>query len=242
MVEHAQHRELVSKRFEMAAAAALAAVLALAASPARAFFDCAAALVLAMDVSSSVDAREHALQVGGLAQAFRDEEVIDTILIEGGIMVAAFKWSGWRHQDVVADWTPLTDRAAILAFADRIEAAPRRFTQWPTGLGQALAFAAEMHMQNPVGCRRRIVDVSGDGVNNDGAVPAFFRLRGALDGLVINGLVIRGATPDPEPYYREQVIQGPGAFVIAVENYDDYPPAILRKLLRELQPPFAALD
>ncbi|MFN3615487.1 MAG: DUF1194 domain-containing protein [Rubrimonas sp.] len=222
-------------------AAAGAALLALAA-PARAFFDCAAALVLAMDVSSSVDAREHDLQVRGLADALRNEEVIDTILAEGGVMAAAFQWSGWRHQAIMADWTPLIDRASILAFADAVEAAPRAFTRWPTGLGQALGFAAEMHMQNPVTCRRRIVDVSGDGVNNDGPVPAFFRLRGALDGLTINGLVIRGATPDPEPHYREQVIQGPGSFVIAVESYDDYPPAILRKLLRELQPPFAAMD
>jgi hypothetical protein len=221
-------------------AAALA--FAVAAAPAAAL-DCSAALVLALDVSSSVDGREYALQMQGLAAALRDPAVIETILTPAGsgVLATAFVWSGFRHQEVVADWTWLGDEAAIHAFADRLAAAPRRFDHWPTALGRAAGFGVERFRAAPLPCRRRIVDISGDGANNDGVGPEWYRARGDFDGVTINGLVIRGATPDPEAYYRSHVIHGPGAFVEVIDSYEDYAPAILRKLLRELQPPFAAL-
>jgi len=222
---------------------ALAAAAAAALTPAAArALDCAAALVLAIDVSSSVDAREHRLQMSGLAAAFRDAAVVETILGEGGIMIAAFAWSGYQHQEMLVDWRWLGDATAIAAFADALAAAPRRYDHWPTALGQAAAFAAQLHARNPASCRRAIIDVSGDGANNDGVGPEFHRDRGVFEGITINGLAIRGAEPDPAQYYVTNLIHGPGAFVEAVESYDDYPAAILRKLLRELQPPFAALD
>lgn len=221
--------------------AALAFAIALA--PATAWAQgCAVALVLAIDVSSSVDPREYRLQMAGLGAAFRDAAVIETILGEGGVMASAFAWSGYQHQEIMVDWRWLGDEAAIRAFADDLQGAPRRYDHWPTALGQAAAFAAKLHARNPNPCRRSVVDVSGDGVNNDGVGPEFHRARGEFDGLTINGLAIKGAEPDPEAYFREFLIQGPGAFVEAIDSYDDYAPAILRKLLRELQPPFAALD
>jgi hypothetical protein len=218
-------------------AGALAAAAALAPAAARAL-DCSVALVLALDVSASVDAAEYALQMGGLAAAFRDEAVIETILSPpgSGIMVSAFLWSGFQHQEIAVDWTWLGDRAAIAGFADALETAPRRHDHWPTALGRATGFAADLHGRNPVSCGRRVIDVSGDGANNDGVAPDWYRSRGWFDGITINGLVILGATPDPEAYYRAQVLHGPGAFLEIADFFTDYPEAILRKLLRELQP------
>lgn len=221
--------------------AAAAGLLAAALAGPAAARDCAAALVLALDVSSSVDAKEYVLQMTGLAAALRHPEVVEAIAPGGGqgIMAAAFAWSGFQHQEIVVDWTWLGDRAAIEAFAARLETAPRRYDHWPTALGRAAAFSAQMHANNPVACDRRITDVSGDGANNDGVGPEWFRARGQLDGITINGLVILGADPDPAAYYRDMLIQGPGAFVEVADSFEDYAAAILRKLLRELQPAFA---
>jgi hypothetical protein len=225
-----------------AAAAGLALAAALSA-PAAAQ-DCAAALVLALDVSSSVDAAENHLQMQGLAAAFRDPAVIETILYPpgSGIMAAAFAWSGFQHQEILIDWTWLGDKPSIAAFADRIATARRLYDHWPTSLGRAADFGARLHDSNPVPCRRKILDISGDGANNDGVGPEWYRARGVFDGLTVNGLVIRGADPDPVAYYRENVITGPGAFIEIADGYEDYARAILRKLLRELQPPFAMLE
>ena len=225
------------------AAGAAALALWLGAAPAQAM-NCHAALALALDVSSSVDAAENALQMQGLATAFRDPAVIETILSPpgSGIMAAAYAWSGFQHQEVIVEWSWLGDRSSILGFAERIASATRRYDHWPTSLGRAVAFGAQLHERNPRPCRRRILDVSGDGANNDGVGPDWYRARGDLDRLTVNGLVIRGADPDPVVYYRENVIHGPGAFLEVADSYDDYPRAILRKLLRELQPPFAALE
>jgi len=229
----------VSAARGMRVAAALA--LGLAAAPAAAR-NCATALVLAIDVSSSVDAREYALQMGGLAAALRDPQVVDAIAPGAGIgiMATAFVWSGFQHQETVVPWTWLGDRDTVHAFARAIETAPRRYDHWPTALGRAAAFAAGLHARNPVPCDRQVVDVSGDGANNDGVGPDWYRGRGQLDGLVINGLVILGADVDPYAYYRDVLIQGPGAFVEVADGFDAYAEAILRKLLRELQPAFAA--
>ncbi|WP_093255250.1 DUF1194 domain-containing protein [Rubrimonas cliftonensis] len=220
--------------------AAAAALLALAPVGARAL-DCTAALVLALDVSSSVDAAEYALQMQGLAAALRDPAVVETILSPpgAGVMASAFAWSGFQHQELLIDWTWLGDRASIEAFAASLAAAPRRYDHWPTALGRATGFAAALHGENPVPCRRRVVDVSGDGANNDGVGPQWHRERGAFEGITFNGLVIAGADPDPVLYYRAEVLHGPGAFLEVIHSYTDYPGAILRKLLRELQPPFA---
>ncbi|TVQ58142.1 MAG: DUF1194 domain-containing protein [Rhodobacteraceae bacterium] len=234
MGQHGEHGRVVR--------AAALAVAALAPAAARAL-DCSVALVLALDVSASVDASEYALQMGGLAAAFRDEAVIETILSpEGsGIMASAFMWSGFHHQEVAIDWTWLGDRAAIAAFADALAVAPRGRRDLPTALGRAMAFGAEMLRRAPGDCARKVMDVSGDGVNNDGVEPDWYRSRGWFDGITINGLVIRGATPDPEPYFRAQVLHGPGAFLEVARFYTDYPEAILRKLLRELQPAAAMM-
>jgi Ca-activated chloride channel homolog len=222
-------------------AALLAAAGPAAAAGGGAAASCSTALALGLDVSSSVDAFEHRLQTGGLAAAFRDEAVVDAILggTGTGVMVAVYEWSGFHQQDLMVRWTWLGDRAAIGALADRLDGHVRRLDTWPTSLGRAVEFAVQLHGENPRECTRRIIDISGDGINNHGVGPEWYRERGVLDGFTVNGLAIRGAVPDPVQYYRDKLIHGPGAFVEVADGYDDYARAILRKLLRELQTPIA---
>ena len=218
-------------------AAALAMAGALA--PASALsFECKAALALALDMSKSVDAAERQLQARGLAAALLSESVQAAILSpEGsGVMAAAYLWGGGYEQELIVDWTRLDSRSSIERFAATIARRGRFGRGRATAIGEALRYGAYLHRRNPVACGDRILDVSGDGVNNNGRKPAFFRERGELDGLRINGLVIVGATPDPVGYYLDEVIQGPGAFVIDIDNYSRYAEAMERKLLRELSP------
>ncbi len=228
----------------MVTARQLGLLLALAAPAAGAEAQgepCGVALALGLDVSSSVDADEHDLQTQGLASAFRDGAVVDAILggIGDGVMVTVYEWSGFYQQEVIVDWSWLDSPEAIRAFADRLSASGRNSESWPTSLGRAVEFATRLHDANPRLCARRIIDISGDGVNNHGAGPDWYAARGMLDGYTVNGLAIRGASPDPADYYGKHLIHGPGAFVEIAESYADYPRAILRKLLRELQAPVA---
>lgn len=213
-------------------------------------FECHTALVLGLDASRSVDARESRLQREGLAQALVSPEIIDAIApYEGlGAVALAFEWSNPSDQLVLAPWTVLDGPEAIAAFAARIVEGPEIPRRWKTGIGPAMRFAADAFALAPVPCFRRVVDISGDGPGNAGVAPEILRAAGAFDGLTINGLVIRhpendsAQPPDKDPlsYYQRNVIHGPGAFIVETRSYDDYPEAIRRKLLRELAPPMAA--
>lgn len=216
----------------MRAALALAALLA--ATPAAAQ-QCRLALVLGLDISSSVNSSEYGIQIGGLAQAFRTPEVVDAILSPPGtgIAVAAFEWSGQYQQDVIVGWTVLASEADIAGFAARLDAHERSYAEFPTAVGKALQFGAELFAGAPP-CQRRVIDISGDGANNDGVGPGYFRDKNLFDGIVINGLAIQGAEPDPAEYYREHVMHGQGAFVVTARYFEDYPPVIIGKLLREI--------
>jgi hypothetical protein len=214
----------------------LAVLALLAAWPAAA--ECRLALAMGLDVSSSVDDAEYAVQKGGLAAAFRDPEIREALLGQDGeVRVLVYEWSGYYQQDLIADWTPLTSPGAIEAFANRLDAHLRTYSVFPTALGRGVEFGARQFARLPGPCARRVIDISGDGVNNLSVEPEYYRRRGALDGVVINGLVIRGATPDPEPYYRAQVVSGPGSFLMVADGFEDYPELIREKLLREIAPP-----
>lgn len=234
MGQHGKHRILVIR------AILLAVLVALAPPVARA--TCSTALVLGLDVSSSVDSAEYRLQINGLADAFRSRPVQDAILSGpgDGILVSAFEWSGMWQQHLLADWTWIVDRRAIELFADLLQSRAREREMWPTALGRASEFAAALHRRAPRECWRKVIDISGDGVNNAGVGPDWYRARGDFEGLVINGLVIRGADPDPLGYYLETVIHGPGAFVEVADSYAGYSDAIERKLVRELTSPLAS--
>lgn len=202
---------------------------------------CTVALALAIDVSASVDPAEQRLQLDGVAAALMSPRVRDAILSgpNSGVAAAAFAWSGVFDQTSIAPWRFLDSPAAIEQFASEISGFSTQARRRPTAIGAALGHAARLHARNPFVCGRRVVDVAGDGVGNDGLSAARQRARGVLAGLEINGLVIRGAAPDPYPHYVEEVIQGPGAFVIAIDGYEDYERAMIEKLLRELTPMFA---
>jgi hypothetical protein len=225
------------RRLGLLAVAAGALVMAgvLPGPPARAAAACPLALVLALDVSSSVDDSEHELQRQGLADAFRDPEVQAAILATGGLLVTAFEWSGREQQVVQADWTWVETAAEIGLFAERIARAPRSYRRYPTALGYALGYAAIRHSQAPRDCARRVVDMSGDGINNEGFPPESAYRAFDYSAITVNGLVIEGDRPDPVRYYRDRVIRGPGAFVEVARGFGDYARAMKRKLLREIE-------
>ena len=198
---------------------------------------CGLELILAMDVSRSVVNAEYDLQMGGLADAFRNDEVAEAIRwIPGGAMVTVTQWSGPSNQKQTIPWRHLTTEAEAFAFADEIDAMPRQFFAAYTAVGEALWHAGKLSATNPRPCTRRVVDVSGDGASNRGRAPRGIADKLAASGVTVNGLAIKGAAPDPETYYAANVIAGPGAFLEVAQGFEDYAEAIQRKLLRELSP------
>ena len=196
--------------------------------------ECEVALVLALDASSSVNAKEFQLQSKGLAAALLDKDVGAAIEGVGGVLMTAYEWSGRRQHAIIADWSMLTDEQSIYRFAARLEAHSRAYVEFPTAVGYALGFGAVRFASAPVLCNRRVIDVSGDGVHNEGFPPASAYRAFDFAGVTVNGLVIKGEIPDPEPYYRKNVLFGPGAFLEVATGYEDYANAMKRKLLREI--------
>ncbi len=222
------------------AAALLAASLTVSGTPADAA-ECDLELVLAMDVSRSVVASEFDLQMGGLATAFRDPEVAEAITwITGGVMTTVTQWSGPEAQTQSIPWTHLTTAASATAFADAIERLDRAFFASYTAIGDALFHANSLSATNPLRCKRRVIDVSGDGASNRGRPARQIADALAANGATVNGLVIMGAWPDPAEFYLRNVVRGDGAFMETAANFSDYAAAIKRKLLRELTPQVAA--
>lgn len=222
------------------AALAAAAALGLAAAPAK---GCELALVLAIDVSSSVSWSEYDLQRGGHARAFRDPEVVETILGLGGMSVMLVHWSGTAHQERITPWRRLDTETAIAAFADELAVAPRRYDIFSTALGDLLSSLEPVWTEEVDDCARRVVDVSGDGVSNAGGPVGPPRARLIEEGVTINGLVIvtdELVEAEPYPFYRDQVIGGPGAFLIRANEFEAYAEAFRRKLLQELKGPVVA--
>jgi hypothetical protein len=202
-------------------------------------------LILAIDSSDSVDSGEYALQVGGLAQAFRDPEVHRAIRggMLGSIVVAVIEWSGRYQQIVQIPWTRLDGPAAALAFADEIADLQRAFDEGVTSISGALDFASGQFDGNGFVAARRVIDISSDGVQNQGRRIDLAREATLARDVTINALVILNEMPDLEEYFGERVIGGFGAFVMAANDYPDYPEAIRRKLLREIgQTPVSVLD
>ncbi len=215
----------------MIRALALALALAPAAAPA-----CEVALVLAIDVSGSVDASEYRLQMDGLAAALRDPGVGEA-LEAAGALLAVTHWSGASRQQVVAGWTEADGPAAIAALAHAVETAPRADRHFSTAIGEALRHAAALLDAAPLRCRRRVIDVSGDGRNNEGRPPGPVRDALVRREIQINGLAIEIENEGVAAHYRDEVIGGGAAFVMTAKDFEDYPRAIRRKLLRELTAP-----
>ena len=214
-------------------------IWALLAAPSAKAANCALALAFALDVSASVNSAEYDIQKGGLAAAMRDLEIREAILIDpGAVWFLAYEWSASLQQVVIQDWAQMRDADDIDRFASALDRHQRQFGRSSTALGQALAFGMKQFAALPTICDRQVIDVSGDGVNNDGVAPDALRGAGRLSEFTVNGLVIAGATPNPVPYYREKVITGSDAFMMVARNgFEDYPDLIKGKLLKELRPP-----
>ena len=204
-------------------------------------------LVLAADVSRSVDAGKFQLQREGYAAAVSDPRVLDAIRSgrSGRIGLTFVEWSGVGSQRVVIDWTVIADAEAAKGFGDRVLEAPRSFAD-RTSISGAIEFAMAQLARAPLESARRTIDVSGDGTNNAGRDVVLARDEALAQGVTINGLVILSETPlawnpdhtNPpgglENYYREHVIGGPGAFVMAAQNFDSFGQAIVKKMIAEV--------
>jgi len=212
--------------------AALAAVAVAAGAPAGAA--CRLALSLGLDVSSSVDAREYRLQTEGLSAALVAPEVAEAFLAtpEAPVMLHIYEWSGWQQQVVRLDWTAITGEADLARIAVALRDQKRSFEQYPTALGLAMQFGGRALARQD--CAKRTLDLAGDGTNNDGLSPEVARRDMAVPGITVNGLVIGANVDTLGRYYQQFVIQGPGAFVEAADDYADFERAMRRKLLREL--------
>jgi hypothetical protein len=202
-------------------------------------------LILAVDVSTSIDENEFALQRNGYAQAFLNPDVIAALRSgpHGRIAVAYVEWAAAESQKLVVPWTVLSDAESGQLFAEEILAAPRSFRGW-TSISGAIDFAMMTFGESPHAGTRLVIDVSGDGVNNSGRPAENARDEAVGKGVTINGIVIMNDIPSPmslwrtEPpldeFYRDNVIGGPGAFVIVVEDFTTFGQAIRNKLLREI--------
>lgn len=214
---------------------ALSVALTLA-GPAMAEERCALELILAVDVSGSIDDREFALQMEGIASAFEDTRLVEAVMAqEGGVLVTLTQWSGASRQRQVTGWHLLTDPGSMHTFADAVRQGGRDWRNYSTAIGEALYHALTVGRTAPQTCRRRVIDVSGDGVNNEGRAPRAMADALAAIGYTINGLVIRGDTPDPVKHYELNVLAGPRSFMEIASSFEDYPDAIRRKLLREIE-------
>lgn len=197
-------------------------------------------LVFAVDTSYSVDAFEFNLQMTGIADAFRNPEIIDLIGQQDGVAVTLFQWSsGEIDERHMIPWHLLSDPATVLSFAAKVARVERNPTRQFTGIGRAIEFGVRLIDENAYAGRQLKIDVSGDGIDNVGSWRLKSRQRARALGVVINGLPIlnvTNATVDLDEYYRDEVISGPGAFVEIADDFDDFGRAFLRKLRREITP------
>jgi hypothetical protein len=214
---------------------------------ARAGNDVDLLLVLAADVSRSIDAAKFQLQREGYAAAISDPGVLDTIRSgkNGRIGLTFVEWSGVGAQHVVIDWTTVGNSASAKDFGDRLIEAPRSFAD-RTSISGAIEFAMGQFVQAPFESVRRTIDISGDGTNNAGRDVGALRDEAVAKGITINGLVILSDNPmswNPDHtnppggldnYYRTNVIGGPGAFVMVAQNFNSFGQAIINKMIAEV--------
>mgnify|MGYP000156149483 CR=1 FL=1 len=218
-----KHRSRVASASSRASSWAALALGLIWAGPALAQeATCRQALVLALDVSGSVDSAEYRLQMAPIA-------------------LHIFEWSGPQFQNTLVDWTLVTDAPTLNAIAGTLRGTGRSPSPPSTALGTAIAAAATA-LKNGPSCWKGTIDVSGDGKSNTGPRPQDLGDLAQLEGVTVNALVINtidsmGAGPGDEDlmsYFENLVIRGPGAFVEPAEGFEDYTRAMTRKLLREI--------
>jgi hypothetical protein len=205
-------------------------------------------LVLAADVSRSVDEKEFKLQREGFANAVVDPRVLRAMTMgaKGRIAVALVEWASEFEQRVVVDWTVVASAKDAETLAVRIRGAPRSF--WGrTSISSAIDFSMKLLARSPFQAERKVIDISGDGVNNSGPdVGAVRNAAIAGNNVTINGLVILSDEPLPtnpththppgglKTYYENSVIGGPGAFALEAQNFESFGQALVNKLIKEI--------
>jgi len=226
---------------------AFLAALLLLGAPARAAEPVDLLLVLASDVSRSVDTRKFQLQREGYAAALSNPRVIEAIRSgpNGRIAICFVEWSGATSQKLVIDWSIVSDLASARKIGDQMLELPRSFAD-RTSISAGLDFAMTQLEQAPFTATRRTIDVSGDGTNNSGRDITSVRDEVLAKGVTINGLVILSDTPLPwnpehtnppgglDEYYRRNVTGGAGSFVMVAENHNSFGQAIVKKMIAEI--------
>lgn len=204
-------------------------------------------LVLAADVSRSVDEEEFRLQREGIATAITDQRVLNAIRsgLHGAVAVCFVEWSGVGQQLVVADWKVIRDLASAEGVADTVRRAPRSY-YGSTAIGSAIDFSMRQLARSGVEVERKVIDVSADGTNVSGPAVTIARDAAVEAGITINALVILSPVPNPfnphhthppeglEEYFRRNVIGGVGAFTTVVEGFQTFAEAMINKLIREI--------
>ena len=193
-------------------------------------------LVLAIDSSSSVNYVEFNLQMRGLAEAFRHPAVHAALAAAtpNGIAVSLVQWSSDGEQVQAVHWTEVRSAVTADELANRIDATPRLVVGGATAIGSAISYATELLGSNTFNGARRTIDVSGDGINNQGELAAPARARALAGGITINGLAILNEQPNLGAYYLAGVVGGPRAFLLTADDYQDFVRAIRLKLITEI--------
>lgn len=204
-------------------------------------------LVLAADISRSVDAQKFKLQREGYASALTNPKVIAAIqsVPSGRIGICFVEWSGITAQAVIVDWAIVGTEAEAKSFSDRILAADRRFNE-RTAIGSAIDFSVAQIERSPFKASRHVIDVSGDGTSNSGRNVVEARDEAVAKGITINGLAILSEVPLPSnpththppggllKYYQDNVIGGMGAFALAADGHEAFGQLIINKLVKEI--------
>jgi hypothetical protein len=204
-------------------------------------------LVLAADVSRSVDQPKFQLQRDGYGAAINDPRVLNAIMSgpQRRIAVCFVEWSGASAQKVVIDWMVIDGADTARKFSDALVEAPRSFAD-RTSISGAIDFSMEMLARAPFEAPRRTIDISGDGTHNSGRGLLAAREDALAKGVTINGLVILSERPlpwNPEhtnppgglpKYFQDNVVGGPGAFVAVAESFDSFGEALISKLIAEI--------
>lgn len=200
-------------------------------------------LVLAVDVSRSIDEEEARLQRQGYREAIVDPRVVSAIQSGtlGAIALAYVEWGSADYQRMVIPWTRIDGPETARAWAVALEAAPRVSMNW-TSISGAIEFSMRVLEDAPFEGTRRVIDISGDGVNNSGAPVTLLRDLAVEAGITINGLpILNDRSPFGRPpsmpldqYFQDFVIGGPGAFMVPAEDFNAFQSAVLRKLIREI--------
>jgi hypothetical protein len=204
-------------------------------------------LVLAADISRSVDEQKFRLQREGYAAALVDPRVVRAMTAgpNGRIALCFIEWAGDGDQKIVVDWLPVGNMEEAQALAARIRDAPRAF-MGRTSISAAIDFSMALLARSPFQAPRRVIDVSGDGTNNSGRDVGSARDAAIAQGVTINGLVILSEVPLPTnpmhthppggltAYYENNVIGGPGAFVVEAQSFEAFGQLLISKLIKEI--------